>query len=193
MFYAESEKWERGLKKQIASSFGIKDLTVERENRAQELFELGFNSGQYSEKDRKTILNKIIGEDLRLATGEPDYNKIRDDVITQKTLETLVILQEDTETSARARRAQSQIKVINFIEPEDKEYLEKELSPDAFKKLIDSDYNMTEFNKTYTDIRAVDMSIIRNLQESLYVTSQTDLAITAGNSIEKQLRDLAGK
>ena len=192
MFYAESEKWERGLKKQIASSFGIKDLTVERENRAQELFELGLNSGQYSEKDRETILNKIIGEDLRLATGEPDYNKIRDDVITQKTLETLIILQEDTETSARARRAQAQINVINFIEPEDKEYLEKELSPDAFKKLIDSDYNMTEFNKTYTDIRAVDMSIIRNLQESLYVTSQTNLAIIAGNSIEKQLRDLAG-
>ena len=190
---AESEKWERGLKKQIASSFGIKDLTVERENRAQELFELGLNSGQYSEKDRKTILNKIIGEDLRLATGEPDYNKIRDDVITQKTLETLVILQEDTAESARARRAQSQIKVINFIEPEDKEYLEKELSPDTFKKLVDSDYNMTEFNNTYSDIRAVDMSIIRNLQESLYVTSQTNLAIIAGNSIEKQLRDLAGK
>ena len=37
------------------------------------------------------------------------------------------------------------------------------------------------------------MSIIRNLQESLYVTSQTNLAIIAGNSIEQQLRDLAGK
>ena len=186
-------KWDRGLKKQIATSFGIKDLTVDRQNRAEDLFQLGLNSGQYKESQRKEILNKIIGEDLRLATGEPDYNKIRDDIISQKTLETLIILQEDPNESARARRAQAQIKAINFVEKEDKEYLEDELTAPTYKKLQDVNFNMVKFNKKYGTITGPDISIIRKLQSSLYLTTQTDLAITAGNSVEKQLRDLAGK
>ena len=186
-------KWDRGLKKQIATSFGIKDLTVDRQNRAEDLFQLGLNSGQYDESQRNEILNKIIGEDLRLATGEPDYNKIRDDIISQKTLETLIILQEDPNESARARRAQAQIKAINFVEKEDKEYLEDELTAPTYKKLQDVNFDMVKFNKKYGTITGPDISIIRKLQSSLYLTTQTDLAITAGNSVEKQLRDLAGK
>ena len=199
MFYQEQEttvaakNWKRGLEREISKSFSIKDLTVDRQNRAEDLFQLGLNSGQYKESQRKEILNKIIGEDLRLATGEPDYNKIRDDIISQKTLETLIILQEDPNESARARRAQAQIKAINFVEKEDKEYLEDELTAPTYKKLQDVNFDMVKFNKQYGTITGPDMSIIRKLQSSLYLTTQTDLAITAGNSIEQQLRDLAGK
>ena len=180
------------MEREISKSFGIKDLTVDRQNRAEDLFQLGLNSGQYKESQRTEILNKIIGEDLRLATGEPDYNKIRDDIISGKMLETLVILQEGQDT-ARGMRAQAQIKTINFIEKEDKEYLEDELTAPTYKKLKDLNFDMVKFNKQYGTITGPDMSIIRNLQSSLYITKQSDLASTAGNSIEQQLRDLAGQ
>ena len=192
MFYQEQQNWKRGLEREISKSFGIKDLTVDRQNRAEDLFQLGLNSGQYKESQRTEILNKIIGEDLRLATGEPDYNKIRDDIISGKMLETLVILQEGQDT-ARGMRAQAQIKTINFIEKEDKEYLEDELTAPTYKKLKDLNFDMVKFNKQYGTITGPDMSIIRNLQSSLYITKQSDLASTAGNSIEQQLRDLAGQ
>lgn len=195
MVYKDLEKWESGLKKQIAVAFGIKDLTREREDRALELFELGLNNGLYSESERAKIYEDIIGEDLRLATGGFDYNTLKKDIISGKMLETLTILQENPLDSNRRQRADVMIKRTNFVEPEDKQYLQTELSEGAYKDLKDANFNMTEFKNTYSTKYngTLDGAVILELQQSIWMERQATLAGIASDNAVTELKKLEDK
>ena len=174
-------------------------ISTQRENRANELFELGLNKGLYKSDDENRILKDIIGQDLLAATGEVDYNQIKSDIIREKTLENLLILQESPAESQRAAMAQARIKQINFIEPDDKKYLKSQLSVQAYQSLIDVNFDMIEWNKTKLTakddkgssiINDVDKSIIRELQTSLWLQDGTSKAFIAGDAIVAQLKKL---
>ena len=196
----EYAAWQRGFKTQLASAFGMTEsLSTQRENRANELFELGLNMGEYKPEQRNEILKDIIGQDLLAATGEVDYNQIKADIIREKTLENLLILQESPAESQRAALAQSRIKQINFVEPDDKRYLRVELSPQAYQSLVDVNFDMVEWNKTKLTakdekgnpiVTNIDESIIRELQTSLWLQDGTSKAFIAGDAIVAQLKQL---
>tara|TARA_R110002012_G_scaffold161369_2_gene323532 strand:- start:1033 stop:2637 length:1605 start_codon:yes stop_codon:yes gene_type:complete len=196
----EKNRWERGFKTQLAVAFGMTEsISTQRENRANELFELGLNKGLYKSDDENRILKDIIGQDLLAATGEVDYNQIKSDIIREKTLENLLILQESPAESQRAAMAQARIKQINFIEPDDKKYLKSQLSVQAYQSLIDVNFDMIEWNKTKLTakddkgssiINDVDKSIIRELQTSLWLQDGTSKAFIAGDAIVAQLKKL---
>lgn len=184
--------WQRGFKTQLAGAFGMtQSLSTQRENRANELFELGLNMGQYQPNEREKILKDIIGQDLLAATGEVDYNQIKADIIREKTLENLLILQESPAESQRAALAQSRIKQINFVESDDKRYLKQELSIQAYQSLVDVNFDMVKWNETYSaNTDNVDTAIIRELQTSLWLQDGTSKAFIAGDAIVAQLKQL---
>jgi len=196
----EYNAWKRGFKTNLATAFGMTEsLSTQRENRANELFELGLNMGQYETDDKNKILKDIIGQDLLAATGEVDYNQIKADIIREKTLENLLILQESPAESTRAAMAQTRIKQINFVESNDKRYLKKELSPQAYQSLVDINFDMVEWNKTKLTakddkgnsiVTDIDKSIIRELQTSLWLQDGTSKAFIAGDAIVAQLKQL---
>lgn len=188
----EYAAWQRGFKTQLAGAFGMtQSLSTQRENRANELFELGLNMGQYQPNEREKILKDIIGQDLLAATGEVDYNQIKADIIREKTLENLLILQESPAESQRAALAQSRIKQINFVEPDDKRYLKQELSIQAYQSLVDVNFDMVKWNETYSaNTDNVDTAIIRELQTSLWLQDGTSKAFIAGDAIVAQLKQL---
>jgi hypothetical protein len=182
----DSIAWNAGLKKQIAISFGIKDLTAERETRASAMFELGLNSGLYNESERTKIYQDIIGEDLRVATGGFDYNGLKKDIIGAQVLETVTILGENPLDSNRRQRADMMIKRTNFVEQEDKQFLQTELTTDAYTDLKNANFNMTEFKKTHGTKynNTVDAAIILELQQSIWMDRRAELAgIAASNSV----------
>ena len=182
----DSIAWNAGLKRQIAVSFGIKDLTAERENRASAMFELGLNGGLYEESERTKIYQSIIGEDLRVATGGFDYNGLKKDIITGQVLETVTILGENPLDSNRRQRADMMIKRTNFVEQEDKQFLQTELTTDAYTDLKNANFNMTEFKKTHGTKynNTVDAAIILELQQSIWMDRRAELAgIAASNSV----------
>jgi hypothetical protein len=132
-----------------------------------------------------------MGQDLLAATGAVDYNQIKADIIREKTLENLLILQESPGESPRAAMAQARIKQINFVEPDDKKYLKVQLSPQAYQSLRDVNFNMVEWNETYSaNTDNVDKSIIRELQTSLWLQDGTSKAFIAGDAIVAQLKQL---
>ena len=138
---------------------------------------------------RDKILKDIIGQDLLAATGEVDYNQINADIIREKTLENLLILQESPAESQRAALAQSRIKQINFVEPDDKRYLKQELSIQTYQSLLDVNFDMVKWNDTYSaNTNDVDTSIIRELQTSLWLQDGTSKAFIAGDAIVAQLK-----
>jgi hypothetical protein len=188
----EYAAWQRGFKTQLAAAFGMTEsLSTQRENRANELFELGLNMGEYKPEQRNEILKDIIGQDLLAATGEVDYNQIKADIIREKTLENLLILQESPAESQRAALAQSRIKQINFVESDDKRYLKQELSIQAYQSLVDVNFDMVKWNKDYSaNTDNVDTAIIRELQTSLWLQDGTSKAFIAGDSIVAQLKQL---
>jgi len=196
----EYNTWQRGFKTQLATAFGMSEsISTQRENRAIELFDLGLNKGIYKPEDREKILKDIIGQDLLAATGEIDYNQIKSDIIREKTLENLLILQENPLNSTRAAMAQARIKQINFVESDDKQYLNLKLSPQAYQSLRDVNFDMVEWNKTKLTakddkgnpiVTGVDESIIRELQTSLWLQDGTSKAFIAGDSIVAQLKQL---
>ena len=188
----EYAAWQRGFKTQLAGAFGMtQSLSTQRENRANELFELGLNIGLYKPNGREKILKDIMGQDLLAATGAVDYNQIKADIIREKTLENLLILQESPAASPRAAMAQARIKQINFVEPDDKKYLKVQLSPQAYQSLRDVNFNMVEWNETYSaNTDNVDISIIRELQTSLWLQDGTSKAFIAGDAIVAQLKQL---
>ena len=196
----EYDAWQRGFKTQLATAFGMTEsISTQRENRATDLFELGLNMGLYKPEQKNEILKDIIGQDLLAATGEVDYNQIKADIIREKTLENLLILQESPAESQRAALAQSRIKQINFVEPDDKRYLKQELSPQAYQSLVDVNFDMVEWNKTKLTakdekgnpiVTSIDESIIRELQTSLWLQDGTSKAFIAGDAIVAQLKKL---
>ena len=187
---SEYAAWQRGFKTQLAGAFGMTEsISTQRENRANELFELGLSMGQYKPNERDKILKDIIGQDLLAATGEVDYNQIKADIIREKTLENLLILQESPAESQRAALAQSRIKQINFVEPDDKRYLKQELSIQTYQSLLDVNFDMVKWNDTYSaNTNDVDTSIIRELQTSLWLQDGTSKAFIAGDAIVAQLK-----
>ena len=188
----EHAAWQRGFKTDLATAFGMtQSLSTQRENRANELFELGLNMGLYQPNERKKILKDIIEQDLLAATGEVDYNEIKADIIREKTLENLLILQESPADSTRAAMAQSRIKQINFLEPDDKRYLKQELSPEVYQSLIDVNFDMVKWNDTYlANTDNVNISIIRELQTSLWLQDGTSKAFIAGDAVIAELKKL---
>ena len=187
---AEYKKWHRGLKSNIALAFNMgESLSVQRINRAHDLFDAGLTLGQYKPEERAQIVSEIIGQDLLAATGGIDYNQIKADIIREKTLENLLILQEDLTSSARARQAQATIKQINFMESEDKQFLEDKLSDEAYNSLKDANFDMEEWNKKYSaNIGQVDLAIIRELQTSLWLQQGTNKAFIAADSVVAELK-----
>ena len=111
----------------------------------------------------------------------------------------MLILQENPLNSTRAAMAQARIKQINFVESEDKQYLNLKLSPQAYQSLRDVNFDMVEWNKTKLTakddkgnpiVTSVDESIIRELQTSLWLQDGTSKAFIAGDSIVAQLKQL---
>ena len=83
------------------------------------------------------------------------------------------------------------IKQINFVEPDDKRYLKQELSIQAYQSLVDVNFDMIEWNETYSaNTDNVDTAIIRELQTSLWLQDGTSKAFIAGDAIVAQLKQL---
>jgi hypothetical protein len=190
-------KWNRGLKTNTAIAFGMQEnLSDQRINRANELFELGLNKGLYKAGERKEILKEIIGKDLRDATGAIDYNQMKADIIREKTLENLLLLRD--KESTLGMNTQKVINSISFVEKEDKLVLQSELSEGAYALLKDTNFDMVEFNKVKNNkndnnqpiVSSLDKETIRELQESIWLSDGTRKAIYSGNSIIAQIKEL---
>ena len=78
------------------------------------------------------------------------------------------------------------IKRTNFVEQEDKQFLQTELTTDAYTDLKNANFNMTEFKKTHGTKynNTVDAAIILELQQSIWMDRRAELAgIAASNSV----------
>ena len=187
---ANYDSWQRGLKSNIAKAYNMEEsISVQRMNLANEVYELGLSQGIYTDSEKAEVLKDITNQYLMKATGAVDYNQVKADIIREKTLEDLIILQEDPSTSPRAARAYSQIKQISFNEQRDRDYLYKNLDPQTFEKLSNLDFDMKEFNNTYFTgnnqytVPTIDTATIRNLQTSMWLEDGVERAILSGNNI----------
>jgi hypothetical protein len=191
------DNWDRGLKKAIGTAFGIaQPLSEQRMERASELFELGLNMNLYEESERKEILQDIIDKDLRDATGAIDYNSMRVNIISENLLENLVLLRD--KTTPLGMSSQAAINETSFVEKEDKIFLQNKLSIEAYGLLKDKNFDMIEFNKVKSakdnkgnlKVSAVDEQIIRDLQESIWLSKGTRQANYAADAVISQIKEL---
>jgi hypothetical protein len=175
-------------------------ISVQRMNLANEVYELGLSQGLYNDSEKTEVLKDITNQYLMKATGAIDYNQLKADIIREKTLENLIILQEDPSISPRTAKALAQINQISFTEQRDRDYLSKNLDPKTFQKLSDLNFNMTEFNKIYFEgnseftVPTIDKATIFDLQTSMWLEDGVERAILSGNnivSLAKQYDELA--
>jgi hypothetical protein len=198
---ANYDSWQRGLKSNIAKAYNMEEsISVQRMNLANEVYELGLSQGLYNDSEKTEVLKDITNQYLMKATGAIDYNQLKADIIREKTLENLIILQEDPSISPRTAKALAQINQISFTEQRDRDYLSKNLDPKTFQKLSDLNFNMTEFNKIYFEgnseftVPTIDKATIFDLQTSMWLEDGVERAILSGNnivSLAKQYDELA--